>query len=340
MRMFALASVLVACTTTAAPQAPVDPAVLRSGLYPLPARFESTAHPSSEALIALGRMLYYEPRLSKNYDHSCNSCHALANGGVDHARVSTGHRGQLGRRNAPTVFNAAGQREQFWDGRAVDVEEQALGPILNPIEMAMPDEAHVVAVLASIPGYVDAFADAFPGDPQPITLAHVGEAIGAFERGLVTPSRWDAYLRGDDGALTDDEQRGGMAFVTSGCRECHDQTLLGGMSMHRFAVPGVTPTDLGRYEITHERSDMLSFKVPSLRNVAETAPYFNDGSVADLHEAIRTMGQAELGRALDDATIDRIVVFLRALDAPPDPSYVAPPALPASGPDTPPPDPS
>jgi cytochrome c peroxidase len=335
---------LVACKSAArkeTPDAPLDPAVLRGSFWALPARFDSADHPSSNALVALGRMLYYEPRLSKNQDHSCNSCHDLATGGVDHARVSTGHKGQLGRRNSPTTLDAAGQNLQFWDGRAPDVEAQAVMPILNPIEMAMPDEAYVVRVLSSIPGYVDAFAAAFPGDAKPITLAHVGDAIGAFERGLVTPTRWDAFLAGDNGAITPLEERGAFALLRHGCTQCHDRTLLGGMGLQRLGVVQVYPSeDQGRFEVTQNPADRMMFKIPQLRNVTRTAPYFHDGSIADLRTAISTMGRIQVGDTISDADLDAILAFFAALEGGAPADYIAPPTLPASGPDTPPPDPS
>jgi len=186
--------------------AEIDPAKLQ--MYaPLPEQVVSDANPMTEAKITLGRMLFYEPRLSKSQEISCNSCHQLDNYGVDGETTSDGHKGQKGNRNSPTVYNAAGHFVQFWDGRAADVEEQAKGPILNPVEMAMASEKQTVEVLKSMPEYVQAFQAAFPGERDPITYENVAKAIGAFERRLVTYSPWDRYLRGDQNALTAEGRR-------------------------------------------------------------------------------------------------------------------------------------
>lgn len=325
-----------------APAAPaLDPAQARAMFAPLPARFDAAAARASDAEIALGRMLYYDPRLSKNQDLSCNSCHDLARGGVDGERFSKGHKGQLGGRNAPTVLNAAGHVAQFWDGRAPDVEAQAKGPVLNPVEMAMKDDAAVVALLRSIPGYVDAFKAAFPADADPITYDNFGRAVGAFERGLATPSRFDKFLAGDDAALTPAEQRGLGTFLATGCTACHNGALIGGGSYQKVGVVQPYPTDdVGRMKVTGAEADRGVFKVPSLRNVGATAPYFHDGAIAALPDAVRTMARIQLGKTLTDDEVAQIVAFLGALTAPPDAAYAAKPALPPSGPTTPKADPT
>ncbi len=323
-----------------APGAKADTPRLRALFPALPARFGG-ATPATAEQIALGRMLYFDKRLSKGQDLSCNSCHDLATGGVDHQRFSKGHKGQLGGRNSPTVLNAAGHLAQFWDGRAPDVEAQAKGPVLNPVEMAMPDEASVVRVLASIPGYVEAFAAAFPSEPAPITYDNFARAVGAFERGLVTPSRFDAYLDGDAAALSTLEQQGATAFVDTGCVACHGGALLGGATYQKLGLVEAYPTeDTGRMQVTGAEADRFVFKTPSLRNVSATAPYFHDGSIPDLDTAVRTMARVQLGRTLTDADAASIAAFLATLEAPPDPAYTAAPELPASGPETPPPDPT
>jgi cytochrome c peroxidase len=319
----------------------LDPAQARALFAPLPASFESAANPSTPAKVALGRMLYFDTRFSKNHDLSCNSCHDLAKGGVDNERFSTGHKNQLGGRNAPTVFNAAGEVAQFWDGRAADVEAQAKGPVLNPVEMAMPDEGYVLRVINSIPEYTAAFAAAFPGEAQPVTYDNFGRAIGAFERGLVTPSRFDAYLRGDDGALSAAEKRGLATFVATGCTACHNGPLVGGGSYQKLgAVQPYETADLGRYQVTKQDADRLMFKVPTMRNIADTAPYFHDGAIADLATAVRTMARVQLGKTLSDADVSAIVSFLDALSGRPAADYVRPPTLPASTPATPAADPT
>jgi cytochrome c peroxidase len=269
--------------------------------------------------------------LSKGQSLSCNSCHDLAKHGVDGRPVSIGHKGQSGSRNAPTVYNAATHIAQFWDGRAETVEAQATGPILNPIEMAN-DEGRVVAALASIPAYVEAFRTAYPGTPQPITLADVGDAIGAFERGLVTRSRWDRFIAGQSDALTAPEKRGLRTFLDHGCMACHTGPQVGGSMFQRVGVmePWPNQRDLGRAEITKSPIDRMMFKVPSLKNIAETGPYFHDGSAATLKDAIRAMGRYQVGVLLTDAEVDAIATWMRSMSGDPDPVYIAMPKLPAS----------
>lgn len=316
----------------------LDAAAARALFQPLPTRFESTTNPSTPEKIALGRMLYFDARLSKAHDLSCNGCHPLDRGGVDGARFSKGHKGQLGGRNAPTVLNAAGQLAQFWDGRAADVEEQAKGPVLNPVEMAMPDAAYVVRVLRSIPAYVDAFHAAFP-ESKEITYDDFGRAIGAFERGLVTPTRFDAFLAGKDDALDAGEREGLATFVSTGCAGCHNGALVGGGAYMKLGVvsPFANVADLGRFDVTKNEGDRMVFKVPTLRNVADTAPYFHDGSIGELPDAVRTMARLQLGKTLSDDDVTSIVRFLGSLSGKPPADYVKPPTLPASGPTTPPP---
>jgi cytochrome c peroxidase len=305
----------------------------------LPLEASSEANPVTEAKIELGRLLYFDPRLSRNQEISCNSCHDLASFGVDGRPTSPGHGGQLGQRNSPTVYNAAFQIAQFWDGRAADVEEQAKGPILNPVEMAMRSEADVLAVLRSIPDYEPLFRAAFPAEEDPVTYDNVARAIGAFERRLVTPGRFDAFLRGETGALRDREVEGFAVFMEAGCTTCHMGPGVGGDRFQKLGVVKDYPlSDAGRFEVTGAESDRFVFKVPSLRNVAETGPYFHDGSVPSLEDAIRTMAEYQLGRSLEAEELASIEAFLRSLTGNVNAAYVAPPELPRSGPDTPPPD--
>jgi cytochrome c peroxidase len=306
----------------------------------LPEHMHKGATPS-DAMITLGRMLYYETRLSKNHDLSCNSCHPLDNFGADGEPTSPGHKGARGDRNSPTSYNAALHIAQFWDGRAPDVEAQAKGPVLNPGEMAMADEATVEAVLQSIPGYVDAFAAAFPDAESAITYDHMATAIGAFERGLVTPSPFDAYLGGDVTALTDAQIAGLDTFVSTGCVTCHSGPTLGGAMYQKLgAVHPYETEDEGRFKVTHDEADKYVFKVPSLRNIAKTGPYFHDGSVTELSEAIKKMGYHQLGVELDEAQIGSIATFLDALTGQVPTEYIAQPTAPASGPKTPAADPT
>ncbi|MFM2417933.1 MAG: hypothetical protein RL385_2656 [Pseudomonadota bacterium] len=334
--------------TEAAPSA----AVLRpkaSALFgKLPATIEDTKHPSSEAKISLGRTLYFEHRLSKNQDLSCNSCHALDGFGADTRAesvsrgTSLGHKQQFGDRNSPSVYNAALHVAQFWDGRAADVEAQAKGPILNAVEMAMPNEASVVAVLKSIPGYEAPFKAAFPGDADPISYNNLAEAIGAFERTLVTPAPLDKFIAGDDAALSAEQLKGLDLFLTSGCIGCHSGPGIGGAIYQKLGlvVPFETK-DEGRAKVTGNAADKFFFKVPSLRNVEKTAPYFHDGAVKTLPEAVRLMAkhQTALGELSADK-VQGIVAFLTSLTGELPVTKIAKPELPPSGPKTPKADPS
>jgi cytochrome c peroxidase len=308
---------------------------------PLPESVPNPDNVGSDAKIDLGRMLYFDKRLSKNHDIACNSCHLLDQYGVDGEPTSPGHRGARGDRNSPTVYNAALHVAQFWDGREPDVEAQAKGPVLNPIEMAASSPEYVVAVLASIPGYVDAFAAAFPDDPEPLDYDNMARAIGAFERNLITPSRFDAFMAGDTEALSETELRGLNAFVSVGCNSCHMGPAVGGTLYRKigFIFPYETG-DPGREKVTGDVADRHVFKVPSLRNVARTGPYFHDGSIATLEEAVKLMGYHQVGVQLEPAQIADIVAFLGSLTGEIDVEYVREPTLPASGPETPAPDPS
>jgi len=307
----------------------INPRLLRR-FQPLPKVFDDGKSGRTSARVDLGRMLYYEPRLSKSGGQSCNSCHLLADYGVDHESFSPGESGRRGSRNAPTVYGAAGLFVQFWDGRAPNVEEQAKGPMLNPAEMAMADGAQVVAALRAVPGYAEAFRLAFPDETEALTFDNVGRAIGAFERGLVAPSRWDEFLGGNESALSAEEKGGLKTFLNVGCMVCHTGALLGGSMFERAGVvePWPNQRDRGREQVTHAAGDGMMFKVPTLRNVARTAPYFHDASAATLPEAVRMMGRYQLGLDLSEDEVTSIVTWLNALtgDLPRD--YIAPPALP------------
>lgn len=308
---------------------------------PLPKAHPSDKNPITDVKVTLGRTLYFDPRLSKNHDISCNSCHDLARYGVDGKQFSDGHRGQKGGRNSPTVFNAGGHIAQFWDGRAADLEAQAKGPILNPVEMAMPSERKVVATLKSIPEYVTMFKAAFPGEKDPVTYDNMAKAIGAFERGLVTPGRFDKFLGGDKSALTADERLGMRKFFEFGCTTCHNGDAVGGASFQRLGLvkPFSNQKDLGRYDVTKQDADKMVFRVASLRNIEKTGPYLHDGSVTDLAEVVRLMARHQLGREIPEPDTKAIVAFLRALTGELPAAYIAKPQLPPSGPRTPKPDP-
>lgn len=296
------------------------------------------------ALVELGRILYYEKRLSIAQDQSCNTCHDLAQYGIDPRETdgkrnatSLGHKGQFGGRNAPTVYNAFVHAAQFWDGRAKDVEEQAKGPILNPVEMGMPDEKTVLRVLTSIPGYADKFAAAFPGEKNPINYDNMAKAIGAFERKLVTPAPIDDFLAGKTDALTDEQVEGLDLYVKKGCVACHMGPAFGGSLFQKLGLIKPWPTgDLGRYEVTKNEADKHFFKVPSLRNIEKTGPYLHDGSIASLEEIVKKMAEHQTpGGALSDAETAKIVAFLSSLTGTIDQDYIKEPQALAAGPKTP-----
>ncbi|MBI4665757.1 MAG: cytochrome-c peroxidase [Nitrospinae bacterium] len=291
-------------------------------------------NPSLPAKLTLGKMLFFDTRLSKSNVFSCNSCHNLSTGGVDNNSFSTGHNWQAGGRNSPTVLNAALQVAQFWDGRAADVEAQAQGPILNPIEMAATQEL-VIARLKTIPEYVALFKQAYPNQKESLTYKNLADAIGAFERTLLTPSRFDEFLKGNERALNANEKAGLKLFMDKGCVNCHNGVTVGGNSFQKFGVmntPGFLK-DKGRFDLTKKEDDLNVFKVPTLRNVALTYPYFNDGSVWDLKEAVKVMAWTQLGDKLSDEEIGKILSFLNALTGK-QPEVVMP-ILPPSTPATP-----
>lgn len=320
----------------------IDPALLAI-FEPLPKVMEDAKRELTDERVHLGKMLYFEERLSKNHDVSCNTCHGLGAYGVDNLPTSPGHKGALGARNSPTVYNAALHAMQFWDGRAADVEEQATGPIMNPVEMAMTDESQVVATLLSMPEYVEAFEKSFPGVESPVTLENVGVAIGAFERKLVTPSRWDAFLEGDKDAITPEEKEGFKSFVANGCITCHAGAGVGGHMMQKLGLVNPWPSskDPGRFEVTEVETDRMFFKVPSLRNILKTGPYFHDGSVDSIETAVKMMGRHQVGREITAPDIEKIVTFLGALTGElPPADFIAAPTLPASTETTPKPDPA
>lgn len=287
---------------------------------------ESTTIPQNK--IDLGKKLYFDKALSKNETISCNSCHNLATFGVDNKSFSTGDTGQLGGRNSPSVIYASLHAMQFWDGRAKDVEEQAGGPLLNPVEHGIPNAAFLEKKLRAIPDYQTAFKSVFPNDKEPITFANLTNAIGAFERQLVPKSKFDNYLDGDDKALNDQEKKGLTAFIDNGCITCHSGVAVGGQLMQKFGLYGdyaklthSKKIDMGLYDLTKKEGDQFMFKTPSLRNVDKTYPYFHDGSVASLKEAIKIMGKLQVNKDLPDADIADIEVFLKTLTADVDAKY-------------------
>ncbi|WP_061247530.1 cytochrome-c peroxidase [Leptospira noguchii] len=279
-------------------------------------------------LILLGEKLYFEKRLSANDTQSCNSCHNVVGKapGVDNLPTSPGAFGKNGVRNSPTVLNAGFHIAQFWDGRAKDLKEQAKGPILNPVEMAMPSASEVEKKIGQIPEYQELFAKAYPDSltkensntltrMQKITYDNITGAIAAFERTLKTQDRFDDFQKGNHNALSAVEQEGLEKFITTGCITCHVGPLLGGNSFRKLGQvnPYENSSDRGRQDLTKNSSDAFMFKVPSLRNVAITGPYFHDGKVASLEEAVKKMAHLQLGKDLSDSDTKLIVTFLKTL---------------------------
>lgn len=259
---------------------------------------------------ALGKELFFDPLLSKDGTVSCASCHDLQNGGDDGLKVSVGINGNLGNINAPTVYNAANNFRQFWDGRAKDLAEQAMGPIENPVEMGNSFE-NLIETLRKTP--YDKTFDTLYGDG--ITKANIVDAIAEFEKALITPNApFDRYLRGDEEALTPDQHEGYALFKSKGCISCHHGVNVGGNLYNKFGVVEDTnSTHLGRYNVTKRERDKYFFKVPTLRNIEHTAPYFHDGSAKTLEDAVKVMASYQLGRYLSEDELNKIVAFLHTL---------------------------
>jgi Cytochrome c peroxidase len=291
-----------------------------------------------EAMVELGKKLYFDPRLSKSGFISCNSCHNLSMGGTDNLPTSIGDHWQQGPINSPTVLNSSMNVAQFWDGRAKDLKAQAGGPIANPGEMAFTHEL-AIGVLESIPAYKDEFKMAFGKDSIDIDM--VTDAIAAFEETLVTPdSKFDRWLKGDETAMNDKELNGYKLFKDSGCVACHNGPAVGGSSFQKMGAVEPYKTDSkaeGLVGVTGKDADRFKFKVPTLRNVEMTYPYFHDGAAKTLEEAVTIMGQIQLGKKFSDAETADIVSFLKTLTGKqPD---IKLPILPPSTNDTPRPDP-
>lgn len=319
----------------------LDPSML-AVFQALPAKNDTT-NPATPEKTELGKMLFFDARLSKNQDLSCNSCHALDNvsgvahgAGADGKKISEGHKKQ-GTRNAPTVINASMQFKQFWDGRAKDVEEAATMSLTDPTQMAM-DEKSVLAVLSSMPEYDTAFKKAFPDG---ITFANVGKALGAFTRTLLYPSKWDKYLAGDKTALGEDEVKGVKTFLDTGCQTCHQGADVGGTMFQKLGLvkPWPDQKDLGAFAVSKQETDKMMFKVPNLRDVTKTGPYLHDGSVDKLDKVIKDMGDYQLGKQLTDEQVTSITAFLKTLDSDIPADVSKAPTLPKSTAKTPKPDP-
>jgi cytochrome c peroxidase len=315
-----LAAIVAATFTLSVSAVAATPAELRTRtletITPLPQTMPGSEKDTPDR-IALGRELFFEKRISSNETQSCNSCHAVDQnrGGVDNEPTSPGAFGKRGGRNSPTVLNAGFHIAQFWDGRAATLEDQAKGPVLNPGEMAMPNEGEVLKRLSAVPQYQKAFKAAFPGEETPISYDNFAKAVAAFERTLRTQDRFDDFLKGDDKALSATELRGLDTFLTVGCTTCHNGPLLGGNNYKKLGILNeyADKSDKGRIEVTKEDYDEFVFKVPSLRNIALTAPYFHNGSQKTLEETVKAMAWLQLGKELKPAEIADITAFLQAL---------------------------
>ena len=293
---------------------------------------EPADNPTTEAKVALGKMLYFDTRFSSTGTVSCFSCHNVMEGGDDHRPTSIGVHGQVGGRNAPTVWNSAFLSAQFWDGRAPSLEEQAKGPPTNPIEMGMVNLDATIARIQAIPGYKPYFAAAF-GQGDTVTMDNAAKAIAAYERTLITPdSAYDRYVKGDKKAMTEQQVRGMDTFAKTGCTACHSGPTFNGSAnlpmgqgfFMKFPIfPGSVyetqyklTEDLGRQTVTQQDADKHLWRVPTLRNLTYTAPYFHNGAVQSLDEAIRVMAKTQLNKELTKNEVQDIVAFLGALDGP------------------------
>jgi cytochrome c peroxidase len=286
---------------------------------PLPQDMATEEFPTAPARVALGRKLFFDPRLSLDGTVSCLTCHRPGLYGTDALAQSIGAEHRLNARNAPTVLNAALQFKVHWIGDRANVEEQAMKSLVGHASFGNPDQATVIQKIKAL-GYAVEFAQAFPNDQEPVKPENWGKAIGAYERTLVTPSPFDAYLKGDVKALASQAQQGLKTFIDIGCVSCHNGVAIGSSAFQKFGIfgdywkeTGSQSIDEGRFNETKAPADKYLFKVPGLRNVAMTPPYFHDGSVATLPQAVRVMGKVQLGKELTDQEVNDLVAFLNSL---------------------------
>lgn len=304
---------------------------------PLPTAMTSAENPITPEKVALGRLLFFEPRVSIDGTVSCSRCHEPFLYATDALPKPIGAEHRVNPRNSPTVLNAALQIASHWRGDRKNVEDQATKALTGAASFGNPNFDVAMARLKAIPGYAPMFAKAFPGQADPVTPDNWGKAIGAYERTLVTPSPFDAYLRGKEGALSPDAEKGLQEFMQLGCAGCHNGAGVGGGMYQKFGLveeywkaTGSKEIDKGRFDVTKEPSDTYVFKVPSLRNVAMTPPYFHDGSVATLSQAVRIMARVQLGKTVDDEQVTHIVAFLDSLTGTLPEALVQTPVLPTS----------
>jgi cytochrome c peroxidase len=309
------------------------------GLFkPLPAAMTSDENRITPEKVALGRLLFFEPRVSTDGTVSCSRCHEPSLYATDALPKPIGAEHRVNPRNAPSVFNAALHISAHWRGDRKNVEDQATKALTGLASFGNPNFDIAMARLKAIPGYAELFAKAFPGERDPITPENWGKAIGAYERTLVTPAPFDAYLENDERALSRDAETGLREFLQAGCAGCHNGGGVGGGMYQKFGLveeywkaTGSRNIDKGRFDVTKNPADMYVFKVPSLRNVAMTPPYFHDGSVATLPEAVRVMARVQLGKHLNDEQVTHIVAFLGSLTGKVPETFATPPVLPTAG---------
>ncbi len=312
-------SVIVVLTVSGGAYASDNVLERAQGMFkPIPSKAPAIeGNPATPDKVLLGKMLFFDPRLSSSGLISCNTCHNVGMGGIDFQETSIGHKWQKGPRNAPTVLNSVFNMAQFWDGRAADLEQQAKGPVQASVEMNNTP-ARAEETIKSMPEYVSLFTRAFPGEKDPVSFENMARAIAVFEATLITPSSaFDRYLGGEEGALTANEKKGLTLFMDKGCGACHGGVNVGGQAYYPFGVVS-KPTaylmqgDVGRFKVTGIKSDEYMFKAPSLRNVVLTPPYFHSGKIWSLKDAVAIMGSAQLGISLKRSEIDKIEAFLQS----------------------------
>jgi cytochrome c peroxidase len=336
--VLAILALLAASPTQGAPD---DQALLKQaqGLFkPLPASMTTSEFPVTPERVRLGRMLFFDPRISLDGTVSCSKCHQPGLYGTDALGKPIGVKDRENPRNAPTVLNAALQFAAHWRGDRKNVEDQATQALVGPPSFGNPNYDAAMAKIKAIPGYTELFRKAFPGETDPVTPENWGKAIGAYERTLVTPAPFDAYLKGNVRALNPNARVGLSKFIATGCAGCHSGVNVGGGMFQKFGVTEdywnethSKTVDKGRFDVTKNPADMYVFKVPSLRNVARTPPYFHDGSVPTLPEAVRVMAKVQLAKTLSDQDVNDIVAFLESLTGRPPKDFENLPLLPAAG---------
>jgi cytochrome c peroxidase len=302
---------------------------------PLPKDMATPELPITKERVQLGRSLFFDPRLTIDANMSCSSCHQPSLYGTDALSRSIGVKQRAHPRHAPTILNAATNFIIHWRGDRTSVEDQVIQALKSPITFGQPDEQAVLDRLARIPGYAPLFKAAFPSDGQPMTVQNIAKAIGSYERTLVTPSPFDAYLAGRPEALSPTARAGLAKFITTGCATCHNGVGVGGGMYQKFGLvedywkaTGSEPVDKGRADVTKDPADLYVFRVASLRNVAMTPPYFHDGSVATLPEAVKVMARVQLGVQLGESDVREIVAFLESLTGKLPADFTTPPTLP------------